>query len=314
MLRGALAVLAALLLAGDAGAVDPVEPVDRQLDRLDRASFSPGLVEAFLGDDRPTVHRLGRAAGSRGLAAHLVSPHRPTVLAAIAAAPAAEDAWALLRPLARRAGEPDRSIASRAAVAGARIAADLDRDLLLTQEAPSDAVRDALAAWLRVALDQGRWADVRVRALEVCAGIAGALGPHAPALDWTGLAADADPEIRRAALELAPSPLPPELRTDAARRLADDPSDSVALAAGQVLCAELAGGGDIAPLLAAVGDAGLGRMRALAGDRQRSAAARFELVRCLVADDHQASRAAVAAFTRSAPRHLRRAAAALGRR
>lgn len=277
-------------------------------------SRAQGLLDAFFADDRPTVDRLGQARGARGLAPDLVSPHRGTVLAAIAAAPAADDAWALLGPLARRAADPDRSLATRAAAAGARIAATLSRDLLLEHEAAPDELRDVLAAWLRVALDDGRWADVRVHALEVSAALVAALGPDGPVLDWAGMAADADPEVRRAALELAPVPPGEELSAEAGRRVADDENKMVALAAGQVLCGELATGAKKKPILDALGQEGIARLQDLVTDEALSAAARLEAARCLAVHGGPQSRAAVARFARSAPRHLRDQAAALARR
>lgn len=267
------------------------------------------LLEAFASGRRDDVARAGRDLRARGLAPILVSPHRPSALAAIAAAPAADDAWELLVPLADLARDADRPIAARAARAAVHIASDLNRDRVNWLEIPTPHIKKRMALWDRIALDRTRWADVRVHALEVAETLRKVLPlKDAPSVAFPvdPLLSDPDPEIRRAALELLPAPLPADQRTAVAGVLHGDENEVVAVVAGQVLCGGLAFGDPAEPLLASAGDAGLARIRALIPRRDLPPLARIEAARCLTARGAQrADRAPLRALVSSVPGRLR---------
>ncbi len=273
------------------------------------AETGGALAHALVSPDRDAVATIGARAGAAGLAPLLGGGARRQRVAACRAAPSAPDAWALMEPLARVAGGADRALAVEAARAAGTIAASLDRDALLAADAPDDEVRAALGAWRNIGADGHRWPDVRVHALEIGRDLAAALGPDAPAdvpFDAAARIADAEPEVRRAALELLPARDPPLAL--AASALAD-PDPSVAVAAAQAMCAGLALGDDAAPVVAAIGATGLERMRALVVDATLSAPARLDTARCLVADGAKDSIAAARRFAATAPRSIRTDAA-----
>ena len=271
------------------------------------AAGATPLIDAFFRADAVDIHRAGRAAGARGLAPDLASPDRPTLFAAMRAAPAAEDAWALLFVLGARAAEADRSVAAPAAATASEIAAALDQDELLYQEVPSDYLVETFWAWERLARDPERFVDIRVRALEVLKALVaaapkGAL-PRPFRVDWGSFFADDDPELRIAALELVPQPLPEALAAEAAALVAADPSASAALAAGQAVCGALEAAR--APLPSTLGQAGIARLRKLVLDRRLPPAARFDAARCLVADGSPESRRALRQLRTRLPGYLR---------
>jgi len=274
------------------------------------ADTGGALSRALVSPDRDAVSTIGARAGAAGLAPVLANGTRRQRIAACRAAPSAPDAWALVAPLARVAAGGDRALAVEAARAAGAVAATLDRDALIAAEAPDDEVRAALAAWRTIGADANRWPDVRVHALEIGRDLAAALGPDASAddapFDAAARVTDAEPEVRRAALELLPARNPPLAL--AASALAD-PDPAVAIAAAQTMCAGLALGDDAKPVLAEAGAAGLERMRALVVDATLSAPARLDTARCLVADGAASSVAAARRFAARAPRSIRADAA-----
>ena len=256
------------------------------------------LRAAFLAGDRDDLARAGARLAARRLAPALLGDDRELALAAAAAAPFAEDAVWMLGPLAEVAGWPDRPLAAAAARAAARIGGALDGDALLLADVPPDWIRGRAAAHRALAADAGRWTDVRVAALETAAHLFRALGeraappasprdPTGQVLGWEpeGLAAflaDPDPELRRAAVELAPAPLTGEaLRAIGARAADDDPS--VAAAAVLAACEGLVFGEPAAPVVAALGARGMARARALAASSDVPDGARDAATRCLAA-------------------------------
>ena len=293
--------------------------------------LSTRLVHAVEAGHRSELARLGARAGARGLGPILLGQaprdpgtagtERATRLAAVLAAPAAEDGWALLSPLARYAAGPDRLLAASAAGSAAAIATRLHRDWHLVHHAAE--ITPALLAvtqqrWLDLAADPGRWVDVRVLALE--AGVSLGRVLHPPAVDagadtpggpgrapgdvLAELGADAEPALRRAAFELMDTPLTPALRALAGRGVGD-PEPEVALAAAQALCKGLDLGADPTPILAALDEPGRARLRTLIAVPAHPPAARIDAARCLAAAGDAPSRRALEALRASLPRDLR---------
>ena len=275
------------------------------------------LARALVAGDHARLSRLGAAAGARGLMPVMgARQDRTERLAAVLAAPAPEDGWAMLVVLAEHAAGPDRPLAVAASQAATSIAARLDRDwesVYSTHDIPEQALARGLEAWREVGADPGRWADVRVHALEVSAHLVAARqrtdarAPHElDALDaLDALAADADAEVRRAAFELLPHPLSPREAATAARAATHDTDPAAALAAAQALCGGLAIEAPAAPALAALGPDGLDRLRHLVSDPTLPLAARVDGARCLAADDTPASRQAVRLLQSSLPARIR---------
>jgi len=267
------------------------------------------LVAAYDRGDLDEVARQADRLGAAGLATELAGDRAD---AAIAAAPSAPDAYELLPDLARVAAGWDRTRAAPAARAAARIADALDdageRDL------PDDPLAAAQRDWAALAARADRWTDVRVHALEVAAHVARAR--HAGAgYDVAAMLADPDPELRRAAAELVPAPVPDDLRAPLAAAVAGDADPVAALAAAQALCGDLASDPP-APVLAALKSAaapsapsGLVRLRTLASTPPESAPAPalLDAARCLAADDDPASAQALRALAAKGPRQIRAA-------
>ncbi len=162
-------LLAVWLLAGPGLAVAaPLTAFERDL--------AARLVRAAQAGHQSELARLGARAGARGLRPLLVAedpaaapPAREVSLAAVMAAPAAEDAWDLLAPLAMHAAGPDRLLAASAAASAAVIAVRLHREWSGAHEAQESAPAALVTVqqrWLDVARDPGRWVNVRVLALE----------------------------------------------------------------------------------------------------------------------------------------------------
>ena len=199
--------------------------------------------------------RQGALAGPAVIEQALGAPDRAAKLAGIAAAPLAEDRGELLVPLARLAAGPDRRVAIPAAGAARTIARDFARHGRPDDIADADVAgwRDG---WLALARRRDRWIELRVLALDVVA----ALDPGG--IDLAGALAEPDPAYRRAAIALAPMPVPDAQRTALAAAIVKDIDPDVALAAAQVLCADLASGA-VPGLLDALGAPGIARIKIL---------------------------------------------------
>jgi hypothetical protein len=240
----------------------------------------------------------------------LASKDRVLVLAGITAAPHVEDRAELLGPLAKIAQGPDRRTAIPAAHAAMQIAREMAR-----QEPPDDIADADIVAWrddfAEIALDRDRWIEVRVLAIDVAAYVERSrrvpAGTAAPGLSRTPLdptkadgvgvplakaLADPDPAVRRAVLAHVPSPVPPELREVLATAIEKDIDPLVALAAAAPLCADLAFDPP-APILAALGDAGIERIATIVTTDGASRGALKEAARCLAADKSPSSTAAL---------------------
>jgi hypothetical protein len=255
------------------------------------------LLRGFLVGDADEVKRAGLRLGARRIGPALGQDDPLVARAAAEAAPSAEDSIWLLAVIAPLCRSADRPLAAGAARAAVRIARGADRDAILQQDVPPDWVRHQIAAYRSIAADPGRWADVRVQALEVARDLHRALRPEAaPAdapYDLAAALADPDPEIRRAAIELLPAPPEPAVMARLAAQVAADTDPVVAGAAGLVACEGLALGDPAGAVLGALGAPGLERLRQLVSDDELSLAAREGIAQCLRADSSTASKAAL---------------------
>ncbi len=107
--------------------------------------------------------------------------------------------------------------------------------------------------------------------------------------------ADPDPAYRRAAIALAPMPVPPAMRGALAAAVAGDRDPAVALDAAAVLCADLAVD-PARPILDALAAPGLARLRTLV--KAGPPAAIRDPARCLAPDPAPASPAALRGIRR----------------
>lgn len=264
------------------------------------AAATPGerLLAALWAGDRLELARAGRALGALTLADEIASSERARVLAAVAAAPHAENAWLLLGPLAALAEGPERRQAVAAARAAASIARALDTERALRLDVPSENLRESLGSWRELARDPGRWADVRVEALTAVRELGETLGEDALAFDAGAHARDAEPEVRRAALELLPQPLSPEHQKLAAQRAREDPDPDVAAVALQALCGGIAAGDDEGAILDVLGQEGLRRLHTLLREPPGTApaAALMDAALCAYAAGDSESRRALSRF------------------
>jgi hypothetical protein len=275
------------------------------------AAARADLGTAYQAGDIAGLRRAG--AGGEDVARALRSGDRATVQGAIVAAEAVPDAWALLGPLADLAGSWDRATAAPAARAAARIARSLDGDAAIVGDVPDDRLATYGAAWQAIADRGDRWGDVRVHALEVATHVYRARSATADdlidvAAPLLAAAADADPQLRRAALELLPVPVPAALRAALVTRISTDADRGVRLAAAQALCAAVPE--DAAAVLAALGEPGLDALRAdVSAPAEDAGAALLDAARCLAADRDPKSVRALVMLRQVAPRPVRAAVA-----
>jgi len=243
----------------------------------------------------------GALAGPVIVEQALGSPDRATRLAGIAAAPTTEGRSELLDALVVAAAGPDRRTAIPAAHAGRTIARELAREVT-HGELPDDlATADVLRwrdEWGYVAKDRARWIEVRVLALDTAAAldaaahVAGSTVTGGIGIDLATALADPDPAFRRAAVALAPVPLPFALRTPLASTVVKDTDPLVALGAAQALCADLVADPP-APILDVLGTPGLIRLRTIIATDSASRGVVRDAARCLAADPDPASAAAL---------------------
>lgn len=277
------------------------------------AASADGIVLAHTAADHDEVARLAGRVGAAGVAPMLISADRAEVAAGLDAAPRVPDPWELFDDLARLAAGWDRSQAAPAARAAATIARTIDAELAIAQELPDDKLATATRLWAELGARPDRWGDVRVHALEVAAHLAAARVATAdddPGLgyDLEATLRDPDAELRRAACELVPQPAPDTARAALAHAVSDDADAAVAIACAQALCAELEFSAS-APALAALGEAGLARLREIlmAPLPVVPAPALVDAARCPAASHTKADAAALRALAAHAPRSIRRA-------
>lgn len=237
--------------------------------------------------DADEAGRQGALAGPAIVEQALAAADRATVLAGIAAAPATEDRAELLDALAKVAAGPDR----RTALPAARAARTIARELAKAERADDLAPEDLTlwrASYGQLAADRTRWIELRILALDT----ASALAPDGAGLPLDTSLADPDPALRRAALANLAVPVPAEHRARIAKTIVSDTDTLVALTAGHVLCADLAVD-PAAPILEALGEPGLARLRTAVAAEDAPRAALKEIARCFAADKNPASGAAL---------------------
>ena len=259
------------------------------------------MKAAIDAGDLDEAGRQGVLAGPVVVEQALASPDRATRMAAIAAASATDDRIELLDGLAAAAAGPDRRTAIPAAHAGRTIARELARDVG-RGELPDDvATADVLRwrdEWGYLAKDRTRWIEVRVLALDTAAAldaaahVSGSTVTGGIGIDLATALADPDPAFRRAAVALAPVPLPFALRAPLASTVVKDTDPLVALGAAQALCADLVADPP-APILDVLGAPGLIRLRTLIATDGASRGVVRDAARCLAADRDPASAAAL---------------------
>lgn len=255
------------------------------------------LADGPAAPPRPSLDGARHAAGRAPLAAverALASPDRAVRLAAIGGAPAVAEPAEVLDELAAAAAGWDRGVALAAVRAARAIARRLaGHDRATDRGEPLAVDDDALAAQVdafRALATRGdRGADLRVLALETVVLLTEArarAGEVPPPYDLAALLADGDPEVRRAALELVPSPALAEARPLLVARLTSDAAVAVRVAAGAALCADLPR--DAAALNAALGVDGRAAVRTLVTSAPAGGAT-IELARCLADDAEPAA-------------------------
>jgi len=239
------------------------------------------MKAAFDRGDLDEAARQGALAGPVVVEQALASPDRATRLAAIAAASGVEDRAELLGALARAAAAPDRRTAIPAAFATRTIARELahhDAD----DRAPDDLAPEDRVTWratfAKLAADRERPIEIRVLALDTSS----ALAPDGAGLPVQTSLGDPDPALRAAALNDLAMPIADDLRAPLAKLVVSDPDPIVALTAGAVLCADLAADPP-QPVLDALGDAGLAKLKTLVRTEGAPRAALNDAGRCLAA-------------------------------
>jgi len=302
----ALALAAALAAParafGPARAVPAAPPA-----RPERAHLPPDveLVAAWRAGDRDVALRAADRLGSEHLAALLGGADAAGARAVLWIAPEVDSAWTLLPALLALAEGPERRLALAACTA-ARAAGEASAGPPVGWAVePEPAIAAAAARLAALAADRGAYPDVRVAALASGLALDAAGRPSAPerAELFDALLADPDPEVRRAAAELAPAGLPVLLT------VLGDPDPAVARAAAATVAAAAATPGAQATALAPV----LAAAAAWASDARLAPAARAAALRILWAGGGDGARALIAALgaDKATPPAVRATAAAL---
>ena len=266
------------------------------------------LETAFERSDSVVLKRAAIASRAGDLVAMLDTDVRRTILAAVIASPHVEDSPLVLAALARAAHSSDRSVALAAGRAAMAIVSRHNRTTIADLDVARGALGDALKTWHALARDDERWADLRVVALEISASLADILAGK-PAKPIIELLDDSDPEIRAAAFELLPAPLPEAHVERVARAIAEDKSTFVALTAAVSLCDGLAFG-DAPGVASALGERGKLALEKIVLDRDLPGPRRLEAARCLVKTD---SKDTLAQLVKTLPGQLATQARALAR-
>lgn len=264
-------------------------------------TWADELVPALRQDNRRELLRLGSERGAQGLAKDILGPDRPLAIAAIRASLGARDSWALLGELGEAARRPDRSVAVLAVEAAAEIA-QLTNEMILEQgEVRDEQLLDWYNSFLLIAFDSRRWVDIRIYAFETATRLHELVSPDKrPPLNLTSLLAEEEAELRAAVLSLAPAHL--DVQGQALALLGSDPSDLVALAAGQVVCGPLGFSKPIPNL----DDQAAARTLHLAKDASLEIAARADLAPCLATIDSPESLRVLAQLRQQSPPMLRK--------
>ncbi|HET9624029.1 MAG TPA: hypothetical protein VFP84_21805 [Kofleriaceae bacterium] len=269
------------------------------------ASSIAAMRAALERGDVDEAARQGANAGPAVVERALASSDRTTQLAAIAAAPLVEDRGELLLALARLAGGPDRRTALPAGDAARTIARERAHRAAAGQRADDLADADLAsfrAAWAAIAMRGDRWIELRLRALDTAA----ALDPDGTGVDLAAALHDPDPAFRRAAATIVALPAPPATFAALADAVVNDTDPDVALGAAQSLCMsfDLAAPATARPVLDALGEPGLARLRAVVPSHRPDVAAARDAARCLTADGTPASIAAARTIPAAPPAHV----------
>ncbi len=220
------------------------------------------LVAGYIAADQTELERIASAMSSAELDNRLGHSVRLHQLSAIAAVPWTHEPTHHLSALAETADSPDRKIAVAGTRAALTIVATLNPGVIENRELETAALADALGHWRRIVEDDGRWPDVRVDALELVTSLAKTLERS----DWRDYLAarleSAEPELRRAAIELLPQPLTDASRT-AVRSAIDDKDEQVSATAAAILCQGIASGDAPGETIEALGDQGKAKLTAI---------------------------------------------------
>lgn len=321
----ALSLAAAAWSAAGAGAAAEPEAAPGMETATGPEAAVAAAVSAFgrgdLDETARRFHQAGRDRVSAALSGDRTSGSRTAALAATWAVRERGEPWPLPRLLAA-AERSDRRRALAASDAALAIATGLGLERAEAEDLDAGTLAAWQADWLALARRADTWIEVRSDSLEVAVlvgRIASAMEPEAAAAvdeartsALLAMLADADPAMRRSALELLGTPLPRPVRDELARLIVAEAEPLVARAAAAALCGEL--GGQVAgDVLGALGDEGLSRVRELAKATTTAVASDVELARCLAADRRPASRAALRALSQAAPAPLRKAFASVER-
>lgn len=222
---------------------------------LRAAAGIASMTAAVERGDLDEAARQGALAGPTVVERALKSKVRSTVLAGIVAAPTVEDRAEVLATLAEVAAGSDRRTAIPAARAARTIARALARKDLADDLAPDD-IEQWRARFEQIAVSR-TLIEVRIAALETANALEHVLDPDQLGFALGRALGQADPALRVAALGLVD-------RAPVADRAAivaavADPDVAVAIAAAQALCAD----DDLVAIKTALGDAGIGKIRAL---------------------------------------------------
>jgi hypothetical protein len=283
---------------------DPLEVAAMSAQLIVLAAGLAAMRAAVEHGDFDEAARQGSLAGPAVVERALASQDRTTQLAGIAAAAIVEDRLELLPALARVAGGPDRRTAIPAARAARDIARELARSRARGKQGDEIAGEDLAGwrtAWVELAMRGDRFIEVRVIALDTAASLAASEGAGDVGFELAAALGDGDPAVRREAVAVVPVPVPAAARPALANAVASDKDAGVALGAAQALCGDLAGDAP-EPVLAALGAAGLARIRALVVEPHAPAGAVVAAARCLAADRSPDSAATLRALGRGRKR------------
>ncbi len=202
--------------------------------------------------------------------------------------------------LSQGAASRDRRVAALASAKAMRVAHDLDRYAIETNEISEAERMHQRDAWIALASDTHRWIDLRVAALEIAVAIDQTMAPAKtlPPAGWKPFLIEDDPEMQLAAVELVP-----DSKFLAARLLqliAVELSEELALTAAARHCEAIA---STPATLSPIQEA---RIAELATTSTYSIVARARLVGCLSQSETPASRRALRTLLSESPPSLRR--------
>lgn len=250
------------------------------------------LLAALTAGRQQELRRAARLSGSSGALRALAAKERARVRAAIAAAPFVQQSWALLPALLRWMSSADRQLAAAAARSVRRIAEDLRGDQLVRYDEIPGALGATAVQLAEVAKNRKLAADIRGLAVLSLAQLR-PLVELSPSV-MLPLLSDPDARLRRAATELFALDDSPPARRELVRRVRNDSSIAVAVAAAATLCGHPGGSPATAAAVEALRSAGaLARLLALTGVPDANADELLDIERCLEAIHDKRARPAL---------------------